>query len=155
MTRLDETHAPDLRSWVESAQHDDTDFPIQNLPFGIFKRVDANDRARVGVAIGDQIVDVAAFAKAGVLDGEAALVAERCAGPSLNALMELGRGGARTLRRALSSALRTDTPSHEREAASRLLVPMSDAGLQLPVRGGDYTDFFSYIRHSKNYDRII
>src|SRR4051794_9257907 len=102
---IDQTHDPDLRSWVESANDPQTDFPIQNLPFGIFKRAGASESAHVGVAIGDQIVDVAACAKAGILTSAASIAAERCRVSQLNDLMELGRDASRELRRSLSTFL--------------------------------------------------
>jgi fumarylacetoacetase len=147
----DQTHRPELRSWVESANDPATDFPIQNLPFGVFRRRGSAERARVGVAIGDQIVDVPAAARAGVFaaDREAALAAARCGEPSLNALMAQGRGGARALRRALSAFLRADPDAEHPEPASHL-VPQSDAELLLPAAVGDYTDFYASVFHATN-----
>src|SRR5262245_6246695 len=99
---LDDTHRPDLTSWVRSAQIAGSDFPIQNLPFGVFSRRGLSD-ARVGVAIGDQIVDVASSARLGLLSDTAAVVAARCLEPGLGPLMALGRDAARALRRDLSA----------------------------------------------------
>src|SRR5437764_9592744 len=87
---IDDTHDPARRSWVDAANAPDGDFPIQNLPFCVFKRAGASESPRVGVAIGDQIVDVGAAANAGVLSATASIAAERCREPQLNALMELG-----------------------------------------------------------------
>jgi fumarylacetoacetase len=149
---LDETHDPSLRSWVESANAPSTDFPIQNLPFGVFKRSGESESPRVGVAIGDQILDVSACAKAGVLSPEASIVAERCHEPRLNALMELGRDASRALRKSLSVALRSDSPAltGDSSLASRILVPIRDAELRLPASIGDYTDFYASIEHATN-----
>ena len=146
---LDETHDPNRTSWVESANDPATDFPIQNLPFGVFRRREGSEAARVGVAIGDQIVDVSACATAGLLTSDAALAAERCTQPTLNDLMRLGRSAATALRRALSSFLDASEPQKNRDA-SRVLVPMRDAELLLPVRTGDYTDFYASIEHATN-----
>jgi fumarylacetoacetase len=147
----DETHRPDLQSWVESANDPATEFPIQNLPFGIFRRRDAIEHARVGVAIGDQILDVMAAARAGAFasDREASSAAAHCAERSLNALMAEGRGAARALRRALSALLRADAAPPAAKSAE-LLVPQSDAELLLPVNVGDYTDFYASLFHATN-----
>jgi fumarylacetoacetase len=145
----DETHDPNRRSWVDTANNPAADFPIQNLPFGVFRRRDGSDAARVGVAIGDQIVDVAASARAGFLTSEAALAAERCNEPQLNDLMRLGRSATTTLRRALAAFLDASAQLDGADA-SRVLVPMRDAELLLPVRIGDYTDFYASIEHATN-----
>jgi fumarylacetoacetase len=148
----DETHRPDLRSWVESANDPASDFPIQNLPFGVFKRRGSADpAARVGVAIGDQILDVAAAARAGALaaDGDAALAATACGEASLNGLMAQGRGAARALRRALSAFLRADSDAG-RGGSSSHLVAQSEAELLLPAAVGDYTDFYASLFHATN-----
>jgi fumarylacetoacetase len=150
---LDDTHAPDLRSWVESANDPATDFPIQNLPFGVFKRAVTAGAPRVGVAIGDQIVDVAAWA---ALDeqfvGDAARAVAACVSPTLNSLMALGRDPLRALRQALSRFLRERSvaPDGTRKLGSEMLVPMRDAELLVPAAIGDYTDFYASIHHATN-----
>jgi fumarylacetoacetase len=147
----DETHRPDLRSWLESANDPATDFAIQNLPFGVFKRRASAEQPRVGVAIGDQILDVTSAARAGAFgaDGEAALAAAQCSEPSLNALMAQGRGPARALRRALSALLRADSDA-EGAISTSYLVPQSDGELLLPAVVGDYTDFYASVFHATN-----
>ena len=149
---LDETHQPALESWVESAQVASCDFPIQNLPFGVFRRAGTTDVPRVGVAIGDQIVDVKACADVQMLDGAAADAAARCIAPRLNDLMALGRAPARALRLALSRLLRRDAeaPRRDRSLASRILVAMRDAEMLLPCEIGDYTDFYASVHHATN-----
>jgi fumarylacetoacetase len=147
----DETHRPDLRSWVESANQAGTDFPIQNLPFGVFKRRGSVEAARVGVAIGDQILDVSAAARGGAFsaDHEATLPAAQCGGASLNPLMAQGRGRVRALRRAISAFLRADSDVGRRESAS-YFIAQSDAELLLPAAIGDYADFYASIFHATN-----
>jgi fumarylacetoacetase len=149
--RTDETHRPDLRSWIESANDPASDFPIQNLPFGVFKRRGSAEAGRVGVAIGNQILDVAAAARAGAFaaDSEAMFAATYCAGTSLNALMAQGRARARALRRALSAFLRDDSGGERRESAPHF-VAQSDAELLLPAEIGDYTDFYASVFHATN-----
>ncbi|HEY4218328.1 MAG TPA: fumarylacetoacetase [Gemmatimonadaceae bacterium] len=149
MGEIDVTHDPNVRSWVESANAPDTDFPIQNLPFGVFRRRGADDAWRVGVAIGDQIVDIGACADARQFAGAAAMAAKLCHGETLNALMSAGPAASRALRFALSGWLRADlsSPFKDRE---KLLVPMRDAVLCMPAIIGDYTDFYASIHHATN-----
>ena len=146
---LDETHDPALQSWVVSANRPGTDFPLQNLPFGAFrKRGDAG--ARVGVAIGDCIADLALCRGAGLLEGIPAEVAASCAASSLDPLMALGRESWQALRRRLSELLRAGSP-----ARTELLVSMADTALELPCRIGDYTDFYASIFHATNVGRLF
>jgi hypothetical protein len=81
---LNHTHDSGRRSWVASAHADGGDFPIQNLPFAVFRRVGSNEAFRGGVAIGDQVIDLAALSAAGALTGAAALAAAACRQPALN-----------------------------------------------------------------------
>src|SRR6516165_10391075 len=101
---LDETHDPALRSFVASANAPDGDFPIQNLPYAVFRK--RGETPQVGVAIGGEILDVVGVS--GLLDGAAADAAEACAGPHLNALMECGPQAWEALRTGLSRLLRHD-----------------------------------------------
>src|SRR5207302_5775086 len=116
----DDTHDPQLESWVESAHTPGCEFPIQNLPFGIFKRKGHKEPARGGVAIGDQILDLAALSVR--------------TGPTLNGLAAMGRKAARKLRRELSRALSVKTKKKKR--LQKHLVPMKQAELVLPVAVG-------------------
>ena len=158
---LDETHDPGAQSWVESANASDTDFPIQNLPFGIFRR-DTADKARVGVAIGDSIVDIAGLHGDGPLadstDTESAAeacVPESPGDASLNALMALGAAPRGALRQALHKLLRSDAPSADRQAVSRHLLPQSEVEMLLPAAVGDYTDFYASIFHATNVGKLF
>ncbi len=157
MPRLDETHGRDLTSWVESANTPGCDFPIQNLPFGVFKRVGAAESPRVGVAIGDSILDVAACAREGLFAGEAGAAASRCSASRLNDLVELGNDAASALRLATSRLLRAGAPAAHRDPGvrDRILVPMADAELRLPIEAGDYTDFYTSIAHATNLGRMF
>ncbi len=137
--KLDETHDPALTSWVESANAPGCEFPIQNLPFGIFRRKGRDEPPRGGVAIGDQILDLAAL---GVRTG-----------PTLNALAATGQAALRKLRRELSRGLRAN--STQRKRLARHLVPMRQAQLLLPVAIGDYSDFYAGIHHATNIGRIL
>jgi len=137
---VNRTHAPELRSWLESADDPQSDFPIQNLPFGVFRRRDSDETPRVGVAIGDQILDPAA---AGITSAHA----------SLNFLMALGNDAAHALRLALSDLLRRDAP--DRAKAEKAMTPMLECELLLPAQIGDYTDFYASIYHATNVGRMF
>ncbi|MEX2179531.1 MAG: fumarylacetoacetase [Gemmatimonadaceae bacterium] len=143
----DRTHDPALRSWVESANRDDAEFPIQNLPFGVFQR--RQGRAAVGVAIGDQVLSLPACAGLGLLGDDLAAMGELSADDSLNALMAKGRPFARALRHALVDLLGEGNAAAARRA-SDLLAPMADVELLLPVRIGDYSDFYASVHHATN-----
>ena len=150
---IDATHDPQRRSWVESANGEHTDFPIQNLPFGVFRRAGSGEAARVGVAIGEMILDVTAATQLGYFSGDAAVPAKACAAPALNDLMALGRPAWRGLRAALGSLLAAGGSA--RSDAERILVSMGDADLLLPARVGDYTDFYASIHHATNVGRMF
>ena len=136
---LDDTHDPALESWVESAHAPACEFPIQNLPFGIFKRRGRQEPPRGGVAIGGQILDLAALGLR--------------TGPTLNGLAAMGRPAVRKLRRELSRAL--SIKSRQKKRLQKYLVPMSEAQLFLPVAIGDYSDFFTGIHHATNMGRLF
>ncbi len=148
---IDETHGTDLVAWIESANAGDTDFPIQNLPLGIFRS--AARSARPGVAIGDAVLDLVAVAEQGLLeDAEAALIHECAADASLNPLLGEGRAALRALRASVSRLLRADTELGRRARAFEraIIVSMRDAELLVPARIGDYTDFYASIHHATN-----
>jgi fumarylacetoacetase len=148
----DDTHDPALWSWVESAQAPGTDFPVQNLPLGVFTTVD-DTRPRIGVAIGDRVLDLGACHEAGLFRGSAADVGAACARTSLNALMAQGPSARTELRRLVSRWLRN--PSAERSRVESGLVPMQEVALQLPAAIGDYTDFYASIFHATNVGSML
>jgi fumarylacetoacetase len=155
VTALDRTHDPTLASWVESANEPNSDFPIQNLPLGVFRR-GAADTGRIGVAIGDQIVDLTACASDGLLlslDDD--LVA--CLGAStLNRLMARGPEATGILRATLSGLLRNDAPDASlRSKVERCLVASRDAEMLLPAAIGDYSDFYASIEHATNVGTML
>jgi fumarylacetoacetase len=154
MIGLNRTHDPQRRSWVESANVAGADFPMQNLPFGIFRGADGV--ARGGVAIGDQIVDLVRLRAAGLLKGKAAEAARAAAGPVLNPLLQLGNAHASSLRAALSDLL--DAAHEDRSHRAELgtcLVPIRLATLQLPVHIGAFTDFLCSIDHTLRLRRGV
>jgi fumarylacetoacetase len=146
-TTIDRSHDPELNSHVESANLPGTDFPIQNLPFGAF-RSGGGVRPRVGVAIGDRVLDLGACAEAGLLDGLVA--AQACASDRLNELMALPSLARRELRLHLVGLLEAGAPAETVEALQPALVGAGDAELLLPARIGDYTDFYASVFHATN-----
>src|SRR5688572_10700900 len=156
MNPMNETHDPKLRSWLDSANSSETDFPIQNLPFGIFTRSGAVEiSAQVGVAIGDSILDVTAAVTAGLLPATPGTVA--CRSSTLNALMALDVAERSALRSELSELLRAGSDLGAKGLAIResILIPMNLAELHLPVAIGDYTDFYASIHHATNVGRMF
>ena len=150
MSDLNETHDAALRSWVASANAEGTDFPIQNLPFGVFRRRGTQEAFRIGVAIGDQILDMKAAVKAGVFLSAAA---EATTGDSLNAFMALGQPAWSALRLDLSRALRVGTAAQENLKAC--LLAQADAEYAVPARIGDYTDFYVGVHHATAIGKLF
>jgi fumarylacetoacetase len=148
---IDETHDRRRASWVASANEPGCDFPIQNLPFGVF-RVGSGGR-RIGVAVGDRIVDLAALADAGLLTRVDEATLRACRATELNDLMALGTAAWGGLRRALFALLAEGAPEAER--VERALVRAADATLELPARVGDYTDFYASVDHATNVGRLF
>jgi fumarylacetoacetase len=145
MSPLNPTHDPGRRSWVGSANDASSEFPIQNLPFGVFQR--SGGAPRGGVAIGDQIFDLELGLKAGLFSGEAGVAAQVAAAPTLNALLELGPAAASRLRARLSELLRVGGPHEAREKGDELLVPSRQVRLLRPVQLTAFTDFSCSIHH--------
>lgn len=138
MIELDETHDPSLASWVESANDPETDFPIQNLPFGRFR--DARDMDwSIGVAIGDQVLDLR---RAGLIENT-----------DMNLLMRLACEPRRALRQAISAGLRHG--SAKQAKFSEALLPQAKVELGLPCRIGDYTDFYTGIHHATAVGKLF
>jgi fumarylacetoacetase len=152
-TLLDETHDPRTRSWVDSANRIDCEFPIQNLPFAVFRRGDPEEEFRGGVAIGDQIVDLAALARLGVFEAQAAQGIHAGGRASLNSLMQLGPRIWSAVRRALFEGLREG--SSLQSSLRSCLVAQSDAQYSLPAQIGDYTDFYTSIHHATAVGRMM
>jgi fumarylacetoacetase len=150
MSDLNETHDAALRSWVASANAEGTDFPIQNLPFGVFRRRGTQEAFRIGVAIGDQILDMKAAVKAGVFSSAAA---EATTGDSLNAFMALGQPAWSALRLDLSRALRVGAAAQEK--LKTCLLAQADAEYAVPARIGDYTDFYVGVHHATAIGKLF
>ncbi len=153
MIPLNETHDPALASWVESANAAGCEFPIQNLPHGVFRRRGSAEPLRGGVAIGDQALDLAAAHAAGVFSGEAAAAAGHAGAPTLNGFMSMGPRAWSALRLALSRLLRAGAPEAPRLAGC--LVPLAQLEMAVPARIGDYTDMYTSVYHATNIGRLF
>jgi fumarylacetoacetase len=139
----DHTNDPAATSWVASANLDGTDFPIQNLPFGIFRRKGSGEAFRGGVAIGDCILDLAGISEIGDAAATALAAARK---ENLNALMALGKVHWQALRHAVFAALATGSSGQAKLEGA--LVAQNDAEYDLPAAIGDFTDFYASIHHA-------
>lgn len=153
MMELNETHDLALQSWIASANLAGSDFPIQNLPIAVFRRSGTAEAFRGGIAIGEQILDLAAVQRAGVFSGLAAQAVAACAATTLNAYMALGPQSWSALRLALSQALREGSPLAP--SLQSCLVTQADAEYTLPASIGDYTDFYTSVHHASNVGRLF
>ena len=154
MTALNETHDAHLQSWIASANAAECDFPIQNLPFGVFRRRDSPERFRIGVAIGDAVIDLAAASRTAT--SLAAAVTAALDDPSattLNGLMARGPSTWSALRLALSRALRSG--SSDAAALEACILSQVDVEMAVPARIGDYTDFYASVHHATNIGKLF
>jgi fumarylacetoacetase len=154
---IDETHDPKRASWVESA-NGHRDFPLQNLPFGVFSPPGnhvPDARARGGMAIGDKILDLKQALAAGLFSGEAEIAARAASGGALNPLMALGAGPRRALRRQVFDLLAADgkNAGKARSLAQTILHDAGVCAMHLPARVASFTDFFAGIHHATNGGR--
>jgi fumarylacetoacetase len=143
--KVDDTHDLGAQSWVSSANEPGNEFPIQNLPLGVFSPL-GTSVGRLGAAIGNQILDLTGALDCGLLPGFGSLSAA-LRSDNLNALMSSGRTASEALRRAVFKLLHASNP--DIAAAARCLVPMDSARMHLPARIGDFTDFFTSIHHAR------
>ena len=141
-----------LKSWVESANEPGTEFPLQNLPYGVFTQ---SGKARIGVAIGDQVLDLRACARQGLLSELGPDAVDACTRDGLNDLMGLGAESWSVLRKRLTALLAASADSATKTRVGNVLVPMRDVQMQLPAQIGDYTDFYASIHHATRVGKIF
>jgi fumarylacetoacetase len=149
---IDPTHDAALKSFVASANVPGCDFPIQNLPYAAFRRRSATGGPHIGVAIGDQILDIAAASD--LLDGAAGHAAAACGVAYLNDMMALGPAAWAALRAGLSELLSTRDPDAQERVAHHL-TPIAAAEFSVPVKIGNFTDFFASIFHATNTGKMF
>ena len=146
---MNATHDPQRKSWVASANEPGCDFPIQNLPFGVCVR---GPNPTIGVAIGNEILDLRGCCESGLLRSLPAATQEACSENCLNALLALGSDSWSLLRARLSDLL----SNREHQAAvSPLLIPMAEATMVQPALIGNYTDFYASIDHATNIGKLL
>jgi fumarylacetoacetase len=139
-----------LKSWIASANDPAGDFPLENLPYGVFRQA---HRSRIGVAIGDQVLDLGACASEGLLANLRSEVVDACTAQVLNPLMALGPRAWSELRREIQGLLGEGAKLQSRLAS--MLVPMREAEMQMPVQIGDYTDFYASIHHATRVGKLF
>lgn len=153
MIQLNETHDVSLTSWLASANQAGCDFPVQNLPFAVFRRKNSTERFRGGVAIGDQVLDLAAVHQLKTFSGKAQTALEACCEGSLNRFMAMGFKVWSELRLQLSRSLRTGAA--EEVQLQTCLIPMLDVEYSLPCTIGDYTDFYTSVHHATSVGSLF
>ena len=147
--QIDKTHDPALRSWIESANDPNNDFPIQNLPFCSFWSDDEDEPAHPGIAIGDRVFDLVEAARCGLIGGQLgdALMEGLT---DLSVLSEFLGAELLLLRPQLTEIFAESAPKKIRERAARCLFPIEEADFEIPLSIGDYTDFYCSIYHATN-----
>ncbi len=153
MNLTDATHDPRLRSWVASANRPDADFPVQNLPLGRFRRAGSGEPWRVGVAIGDEVLDLRLAAQQCPWSEDLHPLLQPLAEGDLAAFMALGQRAWRTLRAALSAALAEG--SDQGPFLELCLVPQKQAEMAMPCAIRDYTDFYTGIHHAVTVGKLF
>jgi fumarylacetoacetase len=141
-----------VKSWIVSANKPDTDFPLANLPYGVFTHANTT---RIGVAIGDQILDLRSCASESLLAALPTDVVDACTASSLNALMALGVQAWSALRARITDLLADSADEATQHKVAEMLVPVGDAEMQLPAQIGDYTDFYASIHHATRVGKLF
>jgi len=141
-----------LKSWIAAANDARTDFPLANLPYGVFTHANTT---RIGVAIGDQIIDLRAAASESMLASLPAAVVDACTASVLNPLMELGPEEWSALRRQITELLSENADAETQRRAAGMLVPQTDAVMHVPAEIGDYTDFYASIHHATRVGKLF
>ena len=148
---INETHNQNLKSWIESANQPNTDFPIQNLPFCVFTRSCTYENVRVGVAVGDFVLDVYGCYECCLFDDESFTIAVSADNYCLDhAIMRKNADLQKAFRQRLSEILSADADEETRKNVERNLIPIAEAEFYVPAHIGDYTDFYCSIFHAKN-----
>jgi fumarylacetoacetase len=150
---LDATHDPQRRSWVASANAATADFPIQNLPYGRFRRAGSAEPWRIGVAIGDQVLDLKLALEAGTWSAPIGGLLAPLAAGDLNTLMAQPAASRGALRTALSAALAEG--STQQGALQSALLPQLEAEMGVPCAIGDYTDFYTSVHHATTIGKLF
>jgi fumarylacetoacetase len=142
-----------LKSWIASANDPQSDFPLANLPYGVFRQAHST---RIGVAIGDQVLDLRACAAEGLFEPLSAEIIDACAENILNPLMALGHQAWSALRIQIIQLLSADRANLDTQRrVQSALLPMRNVEMQLPAQIGDYTDFYASIHHATRVGKLF
>ncbi len=152
---INETHDPDLECWVESANDPNTDFPIQNLPFGVFNKPESLELPSIGVAIGDQVLDLSAVSEVLWSDDLDDEIADVSSYESLDFMMILEPEIMSELRQRLSGLLSADNDTDDRYIIEDFLIPVNEVELIVPANIENYTDFYASVYHATNVGKIF
>ena len=150
---LNETHDPQAKSWVASANTAETPFPIQNLPFGVY-RINGSD-TRIGIAIGDKLLDLHSAVEAGLFKHVSSATQTACRSHHLNALLSLTSAHWSELRARLFQLLHISAKIQERKTTEALLHSQTAVDMAVPCQIGDYTDFYAGIFHASNVGSLF
>lgn len=151
---LNHTHDLGASSWVKSANAD-TDFPIQNLPLAVFRRVGSEEPFRGGVAIGDRVLDLRQLSQWSELEVCLSTAVSAASRNTLNEFLEMGRGAWKTLRHGLFDLLHVSAAPWVQAAVEECLVPMDGVEFSLPIKIGNYTDFYTSLHHAHNVGQLV
>ncbi len=152
---INETHDPNLKSWVESANDPNTDFPIQNLPFGVFASPGGEELPKLGVAIGDQVLNLSAVSDRLWGHDFSDIIADMCSYESLDWLMALEPEEISELRRRVSKLLRASNLGNGHNTVEEFLRPMSEVEMLVPAEIENYTDFYASVYHATNIGKMF
>jgi fumarylacetoacetase len=141
-----------MKSWVESANLPNCDFPLANLPYGVFRH---DDQTRIGIAIGDQVLDLRECMQAGLLPTATSETQSACSKDTLNSLMALGPAAWNVLRREITALLDSEASAQIQSKVTPFLIPMRNVEMQLPALIGDYTDFYASIHHAARVGKLF
>lgn len=142
-----------LTSWIASANAPDCDFPIENLPYGVFRH---GQRNHIGVAIGDRILDLQNCASAGLFEELPREIVAACGAEVLNPLMSLGPLAWSALRRRISALLNADEADAQMQhRVEPHMIHLREVAMQLPAEIGDYTDFYASIHHATRVGKLF
>jgi fumarylacetoacetase len=142
-----------LVSWVGSAHDETTDFPLENLPFCVFRPAGSSQFWRIGVGIGSEVIDLRQLAESGLLKILSVSIVDACCQTLLNELFSLGRDAVRELRAVLQTLLADGSP--DRSGTERCLINQSEVDYALPMQIGDYSDFLSSFNHAYNVGMML
>ena len=153
--KLDRSHDPNRSTWIDGLAQGQSDFPIQNLPLGVFRESGTDDKGTVGVRILDRVLDLQGLVELDLLDSHAVEVQEAACLPRLNDLLSLSKSDRRALRLSISDLLSTDTDVDKQKIVASRLHSIQEIEMVMPVEVGDYTDFYASIDHAQRVGALF